>query len=122
MPDELYSAHKPTVPADSKTRCARCGCPQSTLLFTGQRWGKEVARRRCRHCGRDWFEPTGKVVEQLPEGVVVYKPAETGGAKCPKCGAFPVRVKSAPKNKGGGPRVRYHTCACGWEGKSQESA
>ena len=30
--------------------CEKCGCPESTRLGYGTRWGKRFERRRCAHC------------------------------------------------------------------------
>jgi len=41
-----------------------------------------------------------------------------GGAICERCGALVPAYKRMPP--GGGCRVRYHRCECGWAGKSVE--
>lgn len=41
-----------------------------------------------------------------------------GGAICERCGVLAPACRVLPP--GGGCRVRYHKCACGWTGKSVE--
>jgi len=109
--------------------CPRCGCNDSQELERrpyrrGDDEG-EQSKRICQFCGKVfWVKIPAKAPAKAPgEGVdtdaVDFRPTVQGGAKCPRCGKFPVRVVSAPKQTS--PRVRYHKCEqCGWNGKSIE--
>lgn len=102
----------------SGVECPNCGCEDSDVVSRGRRWGKPVESRSCSHCGKRFRAEVKEGVEV--SGVVVYKPSTKGGATCPRCGRFPVRVASSGPAEDVGPRVRAHKCACGWVGKSVE--
>lgn len=99
--------------------CPECQSAWSEILPDGRH--KCRAKRNGLDCGTIWGKPTIRVREVTidVESVRFVVPKEKG-ATCPLCGANPVPISSAPRHRGPGPRVRYHKCACGWQGKSLE--
>lgn len=91
--------------------CPNCGCKRSTVVSRrAALWpaDKEIERRACGHCGREWSLTVDREPEPIAEvepGAVQYHPHRTA---CPSCGVIGAPVTST---RG---QVRHHKCAaCG---------
>lgn len=104
-------------------RCPTCNCAHVEIIDLKFRQKKTIngvlkfktTLKLCRHCHKRFFDK-----EEISNNKITYMTPQKGGAKCPVCGFYPVRVASSPRVENG-PKIRSHKCQkCGWIGQSLE--